>query len=170
MSPRETHDIFRVKTKIDKIFYLLSGTSVSFMGERSVDSAISKYRTWQIKTRGRRIGTKPNWTKISVLSYYVWTIADFRSFSPREAHDISRASKSNLTKSLHVFCRGPVCQFCDSPHVVRARSEHAGGAWQQNQTEPKSQLSRTTCGESQILDLFHRGRRMTSPASKPNLT
>ena len=82
----------------------------------------------------------------------------------------SPASKPNLTKSLHVFCRGPVCRFCDSPHVVRARSEHAGGAWQQNQTGPKSQFSRTTCGQSQILDLFHRGRRMTSPASKPYLT
>ena len=122
----------------------LSGTSVSNL-------RFPARSTCQIRTLGRRMATRPNWTKRSVLSYYMRRIADLWSMSPREAHDVSRGK----TKLNQISClyRGPVCRICDSPHVVRARWGHSGGAWQQNQTEPNAKLSRTTCGESQIYDL-----------------
>ena len=100
LSPRETHDISRVKNQTEpNLQCLLSRTGVLIL-------RLSAWNTCQMRRLERRMTTRPNWTKISAFSYYMRTIADLWSMSPREAFDVSRDKTNQIS---YVFYRGPVC-------------------------------------------------------------
>ena len=84
-----------------QIWCLLSGTGVLIL-------QFPARSTCQIRTLERRMATKPNWTKISALSYYMRESQIYVLYH-LERRMTSLESKTKLNQMSYVFYRGPVC-------------------------------------------------------------